>query len=126
MSDLCEGIAERVRRVGGDDEGRVAVVGEPHGQRRRAARLPDPTLAPKHVVPSPRPGRHLQEPQVVRPLLRGRGGRRRRAHRRVPAEASAREADATAALIHGYSQEEAARGRLKVRRGGREHRDELG
>jgi len=55
MSDLCEGIAERVRGVGGDDEGRVAVVGKPHGQRRRAARLPDPTLAPEHVVPSPRP-----------------------------------------------------------------------
>jgi len=102
MSDLCEGIAERVRGVGGDDEGRVAAVGEPHGQRRRAARLPDPTLAPEHVVPSPRPGRHLLEPQVLRPLLRGRGSRRRRAHRRVPAGASAREADAAAALIHGH------------------------
>ena len=128
VSNLREGVAQRVRGVGGDDEGGVAVVGEAHGQRRRAARLPDPTLSPEHVVPPPRPGRHLLEPQLLRPLLRGRGGlrrsrRRRRAQPCGTSRAPPREAYDAAGLRR---QREAARGGVEARRGGREHRGERG
>ena len=60
-----------MRGVGGDDEGGVSAVGEAHGQRRRAARLPDASLAPEHVVPPRRPGRHLLELRVQVGLLVG-------------------------------------------------------
>jgi hypothetical protein len=61
-TDLCKGVAERVSRVGGDDQGGVAVVGKLDGERSRTTSLSNASFSPEHVVLPLRANSHLLKP----------------------------------------------------------------